>query len=96
MVKSIEEDFKALKALGLTITPFNLKIIFMIMPKWFSVSCRQKAMQSDMGSLAIAPHANAAKSEMHLVAKKVLKIAHSSSVATPTLDKMLSEFISID
>ena len=25
MVKSIEEDFKALKALGLTITPFNLK-----------------------------------------------------------------------
>jgi len=96
MVKSINEGFKALNALGITITPFNLKIIFMIMPQWFSVSYWQKAMQSDMGTLAIAPHANAAKSEMQLVAKKVLKTAHSSSVATPTLDQMLSEFISTD
>src|SRR6185437_15512559 len=30
MVKSINEGFKALNALGITITPFNLKIIFMI------------------------------------------------------------------
>ncbi len=53
-------------------------------------------MQSDMGTLAMAPHANAAKGEMQLVAKKVLKIAQASSVATPTLDKMLSKFISTD
>ena len=63
------------------------------MPQWFSVSYWQKAMQSDMGTLAMAPHANAAKSEMQLVAKKVLEIVHSSSVATPDLDNMLSEFI---
>lgn len=96
MVKSIEEGFKALKALGITITPFNLKLIFMIMPKWFSVSYWQKAMQSNMGTLAMAPHANAAKSEMQLLAKKVLKIVHSSSVATPNLDKILLKFISTD
>ncbi len=94
MVKSIKEGFRALNNLGIPVTPFNLKIIFMIMPEWFSVLYWQKAMQSPLGTLAIAPHANAAKNEMQLVAKKVLKMIHSSSVATTDLDKLLLEFIS--
>lgn len=93
MVKSIKEGFFALTNIGISVTPFNLKIIFMIMPEWFSVLYWQKAMQSNMGTLAIAPHANVAKSEMQLVAKKVLEIVHSSSVAAPHLDKLLLEFI---
>ena len=94
MVKSIKEGFNALTDLGTPVAPFNLKIIFMIMPEWFSVSYWQKAMQSELGTLAIAPHANAAKSEMQLVAKKVSEMVHSSSAATPNLDKLLSGFIS--
>ncbi|MEO9003650.1 MAG: 2-dehydropantoate 2-reductase N-terminal domain-containing protein [Ginsengibacter sp.] len=93
MVKSIKEGFSALASVGIPVTPSNLKIIFMIMPEWFSVIYWQKAMQSKLGTLAIAPHANAAKSEMQLVAKKVLEMIHSSSVATPDLDKLLSGFI---
>ena len=68
----------------------------MIMPEWFSVLYWQKAMQSKLGTLAIAPHANAAKNEMQLVAKKVLEMVHSSSVATPDLDKLLLGFISAE
>ncbi|HEV8084085.1 MAG TPA: 2-dehydropantoate 2-reductase N-terminal domain-containing protein [Chitinophagaceae bacterium] len=93
MVKAISEGFSACKKLGLPIMPTNLKIIFMIMPKWFSVMYWQHAMQGKMGTLGMAPHANAAKDEMQLVAEKVLTIVHSSSVATPTLDKLLSTFI---
>lgn len=93
MVKCIKEGFNALKSLGISVTPTNLKIMFMLMPQWFSVSYWQKAMQSEMGTLAIAPHANSSKSEIQLVAKKVLEMVHSSSVATPNLDKLLSGFI---
>ena len=94
MVKSIKEGFRALSNLGITVTPFNLKMIFMIMPVWFSVLYWQNAMQSQLGTLAMAPHAIAAKSEMQLVAKKVLEMVHSSSGETPNLDKLLLEFIS--
>ncbi|MDQ2753394.1 MAG: hypothetical protein M3R72_10275 [Bacteroidota bacterium] len=93
MIKAIREGFSACKNLGLPLLPSNLKIIFMILPKWFSVLYWQHAMQSKMGTLGMAPHANAAKDEMQLVAKKVVTIVHSSSIATPVLDKLLSTFI---
>ncbi|MEP6950333.1 MAG: hypothetical protein ABI863_13700, partial [Ginsengibacter sp.] len=93
MVKAISEGFSACKKLGLPIMPANLKIIFMKMPIWFSVLYWQHAMQGKVGTLGMVPHANAAKDEMQLVAKKVLAIVHSSSIATPTLDRLLSTFI---
>jgi hypothetical protein len=52
------------------ISPTNLKIIFTIMPLWFPVYYWQKAMQGEVGTLAMAPHANKAKDEMKLLAKK--------------------------
>ena len=93
MVKSIREGFIVCKTLGMPIVPANLKIIFLIMPQWFSILYWQKAMQGEVGTLAMAPHANKAKSEMQLLAKKVLTIVHSSSFPTPTLDRLLSSFI---
>ena len=41
----------------------------------------------------MAPHANAAKEEMQLLAKKAFALVHSSTMATPTLDELLSTFI---
>lgn len=93
MVKSIKEGFRVLGNSDIPVKPSNLKIIFMIMPEWFSVLYWQKAMQGKLGTLAIAPHANAAKNEMQLIAKKVLDMVRSSSVAMPDWDKLLSGFI---
>jgi 2-dehydropantoate 2-reductase len=93
MVKSINEGFRACQKLGMPIAPANLKIIFMTMPQWFSVWYWQKAMQGKTGTLAMAPHANAAKGEMQLLGRKILDIVHLSSVPTPTLDNLLSTFI---
>jgi 2-dehydropantoate 2-reductase len=93
MVKSINEGFRACEKLGMPIAPTNLKMIFMTMPQWFSVWYWQKAMQGKTGTLAMAPHANAAKEEMQLLAKKVLDIVHSSTKATPNLDNLLATFI---
>lgn len=93
MVKSIREGFIACSQLGIPVIPNNLKIIFMVMPQWFSVLYWQKAMQGKTGTLAMAPHANAAMDEMQLVAKKVLEIVHEASSPTPTLDALLNSFI---
>lgn len=95
MVQSIREGFVACKALGMPIAPANLKIISMIMPQWFSILYWQNAMQGKLGTLAMAPHANKAKDEMKLNAKKVLALVHSSSFQTPTLDRVLSSFVSV-
>lgn len=73
MVKSIREGFSACKTLGMPIAPTNLNIIFMIMPQWFCVLYWQKAMKSEVGTLAMAPHASKAKNEMKLIAKKSIK-----------------------
>jgi len=96
MVQSIREGFTACKTIGIPIAPLNLKIIFMIMPQWVSVLYWQKAMKGKVGTLAIAPHANKAKGEMKLLAKKVLSIIHLSSFQTPTLDALLSSLINFN
>ena len=93
MVKSVREGFIACKSIGITISPANLKIIFTVMPVWFSVLYWQNAMKGKIGTLSIAPHANAAKNEMRLLAKKVLSMVNASVVPAPTLNKLLSEFI---
>jgi hypothetical protein len=92
MVKSIRQGFKACRSLGITVVPLNLKIIFMTMPVWFSVFYWKRAMQSPIGTLSIAPHANAAKDEMKLLANKVLHIVNTSDVPAPCLNKLLLEF----
>ena len=93
MVAAIREGFKACKNQGIVITPFNLKIIFMIMPQWFYVYYWQRALRSEVGTLAIAPHAVAAKNEMKLLSEKVLAMVHSPSIDTHTLDELLISFI---
>ena len=93
MVNSIREGFSACKALGMPIRPVNLNTIFMIMPRWFSILYWQYALKGKTGTLAIAPHANAATDEMRLLAEKVITMVRASSQPTPTLDQLLLPFI---
>jgi 2-dehydropantoate 2-reductase len=90
MVKAIREGFRALQALGMMEMPFNLKVLFLWMPEWFAVRYWQYAFQTPVGTLAIAPHANAARDEMRHVATDMAAMLHASSVATPTLDHLLT------
>lgn len=92
MVQSIREGFNALLSLGRSIEPKNLKLIFMTMPTWFSIWYWRKQMRSELGKLAIAPHAIKAEAEMKLVALKTLTLVHGGKVSTPKLDKLLNDF----
>lgn len=89
MVSAIREGFAALRSLGVRVTPFNLQVIFRWMPRWFAVRYWQGALQTDIGTLAIAPHANAARKEMGQVAREILVFLEPSLVPVPTLRRLL-------
>jgi len=90
MVSAIREGFTAVQSLGVRVTPFNLKLIFWWMPRWFAVRYWQRALQTEMGTLAIAPHARAARAEMSQVAREILAFLELSPVAVPTLKRLLA------
>lgn len=90
MVKAIREGFAALQALGMMEMPFNLKVLFLWMPTWFAVRYWQYAFRTAVGTLAMAPHANAARDEMRQVATDMAALLRGSSVPTPTLDRLLT------
>lgn len=90
MVNAIREGFLALQSLGITVVPFNLKLIFRWMPRWFAVRYWQHALQASVGTLAIAPHANAAREEMSQVGKEILALLHTSPVPTPAMNELLA------
>jgi hypothetical protein len=90
MVNAIREGFAALQSLGIPVTPFNLKLIFSRMPQWFAVRYWQHALQTSVGTLAIAPHANAAREEMSQVARAILAFLEPSPVPLPTLKRLLA------
>ncbi|MBA2392187.1 MAG: ketopantoate reductase family protein [Ktedonobacteraceae bacterium] len=90
MVKAIREGFKALQVQGTSIAPFNLKLIFLWMPMWFAALYWQHAFRTTIGTLAMAPHANAAHDEMRLVARDVLAQLQMSSPSIPTLSHLLA------
>ena len=90
MVKAIREGFTVLQAQGIPISPFNLKVIFTWMPIWFAVLYWQYAFRTTIGTLAMAPHANAARNEMRQVARDIMAQLQKSSRSTPTLSHLLT------
>lgn len=90
MVQAIREGFIALQAQDIPISPFNLKVLFLWMPWWFAVLYWQYALRTTVGTLAIAPHAHAARDEMRQVARDIMAQLQTSSVSTPTLSHLLA------
>ncbi len=90
LVQAIHEGFTALQALGVPIFPANLKVIFTWMPTWFAVLYWQYALRTTIGTLAMAPHANAARDEMRQVAMEIMAQLQTSSVPTPILSHLLT------
>ena len=68
MMEGVREGFSAVRALGLTITPFPLRVLFTWLPKSFVVSYWRRFFASEMGDYVFGRHARAAAREMRTVA----------------------------
>jgi 2-dehydropantoate 2-reductase len=90
MVGAIREGFASLRSLSIRVTPFNLQLLFRWIPRWFAIRYWQRALQTEVGTLAIAPHANAAREEMGQVAGEILAFLEPSPIPMPTLKRLLA------
>ena len=93
MVQAIREGFRALRALGIPVTPTNLAVLFGWMPEWFATWYWQRALRGPVGTLAIAPHARRARAEMAALARQVLLLLRSSPSPVPAVRHLLDDFV---
>jgi 2-dehydropantoate 2-reductase len=95
MVSAIREGFKGLQARGIPIIPFNLKLMFLGMPKWFPVLYWQRTLQSKLGEYSLAAHANAAPAEISQLIAEIRTLVRDTSVSTPAMDQLYRDMDAI-
>lgn len=95
MVSAIRQGFKALQAHGIPIVPFNLKLMFLWMPKWFPVLYWQRILQSKLGEYSLAAHANAAPGEVRQLIAEIRTLVCDTPVSIPALDQLYRDMDAI-
>lgn len=85
MTNGVREGFNAIRALGLTVTPFPLKVLFTWLPQIFAVHYWRRFFAAEMGDYVFGRHARAASAEMHEVANDCRILLEKSGVRAPAL-----------
>lgn len=85
MTKGVREGFAAVRALGLTVTPFPLRVLFTWLPTWFAVAYWRRFFASDMADYIFGRHARSASHEMRVIARDCRSLLDKSGVEAPAL-----------
>ena len=85
--RAIREGFQVLRALGLPITPSKFKM-FEWLPEPLLVFLLQRVLADEKMEVAMVRHANAARDEVQHLADEFLALARTTSVPTPTIDRL--------
>jgi ketopantoate reductase len=86
-IRAIREGFRVLRALGLPITPSKFKM-FAWLPEPLMVFLLQRLLNNELMETAMVKHANSARDEVRHLADEFLALARSTSVPTPTIDRL--------
>jgi 2-dehydropantoate 2-reductase len=88
MTDGVREGFSAVRALGLTVTPFPLRVLFTWLPKSFAVSYWRRFFASEMANYVFGRHARTASREMHEVANDCRTILERTGVEASALRRL--------
>ena len=88
MAKGVREGFSALRALGLTVTPFPLRVLFTWLPPSFAVFYWRRFFASQMADYVFCRHARAASPEMRALANDCRTLLSRSGVEAPALQEL--------
>jgi 2-dehydropantoate 2-reductase len=88
MAKGVREGFAAVHALGLTVKPFPLRVLFAWLPQWFAVAYWRRFFASDMADYVFGRHARSASREMREIASDCLTLLDKSGVEAPALHQL--------
>jgi 2-dehydropantoate 2-reductase len=88
MARGVREGFAAVRALGLPVTPFPLKVLFMWLPPGFAVRYWRQFLRSPMADLVLGRHARTAVREMREIAADCRSLLEKSGVEAPALQRL--------
>ena len=75
MAKGVREGFVAVRALGRTVTPFPLRVLFAWMPQW-------------LADYVFGRHARSASHQMREIASDCLTLLEKTGVEAPALHQL--------
>ena len=90
MIQAIHEGLLALQAQGLPVMPLSMRMLFLWMPRWFTVMLWQYILQTPISALGIDPHIHTARDEIRYIAKDIMAQLQTSPRSTPTLKHLLT------
>ncbi len=88
MVRAVKEGFAALRALGIPITPFKLRVLVEWLPEPFLVAVLRRVAQTDTARLVLESHANAARDEMATLTHEVKALIKRAGTPSPDFDRL--------
>jgi 2-dehydropantoate 2-reductase len=93
MTNGIREGFSTVRALGLTLEPLSLRVLFTWMPKSFAISYWRKFFGADTADYVFGRHARAASREMREIANDCRAILVTTGIEAPALRRL---YLAID
>jgi ketopantoate reductase len=87
-IRAMREGFRVLHSLGLPVTPSKWMVIEWL-PEPILVLVLQRLLANPLMETALVKHAEAARSEVQHLISEFMALARSTSVPTPTIDRLL-------
>ncbi len=88
MAKGVREGYSAVQALGLSVAPFALKVLFTWLPPTFAIYYWRNFFASKMADYVFGRHARAASREMRELANDCRSLLEKSRVEAPALRQL--------
>jgi 2-dehydropantoate 2-reductase len=90
-LRAVREGFRVLQTLGLPVTPSQFRI-FQWVPEPVLVMAFQRRLAHPLMEVAMVKHAQTARDEMKHLADEFLTLARTTSVPTPSIDRLYRYF----
>jgi ketopantoate reductase len=90
-LRAMREGFRVLQAKGLPVTPSKLRVIQWL-PEPILVLLAQRLLANPLMETALVKHAEAAHDEVQHLIGEFMALAHTTSVPTPTIDRLLQYY----
>ena len=88
MAKGVREGYSAVRALGHSVEPFALRVLFTWLPAAFAIYYWRRFFASEMADYVFGRHARAASREMRELANDCRSLLEKSRIEAPALRQL--------
>jgi 2-dehydropantoate 2-reductase len=88
MAKGVREGYSAVRALGLSVEPFALRVLFTWLPPAFAIYYWRRFFASEMADYVFGRHARTASREMRELANDCRSLLEKSCIEAPALRQL--------